>query len=385
MNVALLAPRSGRYTGALERHVRELARGLARRGAQVELLSQASEPGRPGVSELDGVLERRFSAPRHEPRLPIAPELSEYLRRTAGSFDVVHAHCTHPLLALAVARARPGRLVLSAQAPMVRLLRWPYGAATRAAVYVATETICMSRADATLLCRALPTAANRVRVVPQGVNLGAIRGASPFPTASTLVLAVGRLVRHKRVDRAIAAMAALIPAFELVVIGDGPARRRLKAYAADLQVSSRVRFAGRVSDDDLHRWLRTARFLVTLSEQEAFGLQVLEGVAAGTPVVASDIPAHREVASHVRAGVTFVSAEGSPLEVADAIANADTAPVLAADVPLPSWDDVVDATLELYEGLIRRRLPTGARWPRAWRPRASDRNGQRELVIKVDR
>jgi glycosyltransferase involved in cell wall biosynthesis len=347
MKVALLAPRSARYTGALERHIRELANGLARRGAAVEVLSDGHDAG---------------------------------LRRAARLFDIVHVHCTHPLVALAAARARPERLVFSPLAPMARLLRWPHGGATRAAVYVATETLCMSRAEAALLCRALPTAANRVRVVPQGVDTGAIRDASPFPAVSPLVLAVGRLVRYKRVDRAIAAMAGLVPTFELVVIGDGPARRRLKAYAADLQVSSRVRFAGQVSDADLHRWLRTARLLVALSEQEAFGLQVLEGVAAGTPVVASDIPAHREAASFARAGVTFVSPEGSPLEVADAISIATEDPVVAADAPLPSWGDVVDATLEVYEGLMRSGVSTEAR--RAREARAPEHDGQGELVVE---
>lgn len=63
-------------------------------------------------------------------------------------------------------------------------------------MYVATATICMSRSEAALLCRTLPMAAKRVRVVPDGVDMGAIRGASPFPTASTLVLTVGRLPRH---------------------------------------------------------------------------------------------------------------------------------------------------------------------------------------------
>jgi glycosyltransferase involved in cell wall biosynthesis len=383
MNVALIAPRSTRYPGALERHVRELARGLVRRGAAVEVLSQEHEPATTGVSEVDGVLERRFSAARHNPRFPIAPALAEYLHRAAGSFDVVHAHCTHPLLALAAARARPGRLVFSPLAPMERLLRWPYGGATRAAVYVATETICMSRSDAALLCRALPTAANRVRVVPEGVDMGAIRGASPFPTVSTLVLTVGRLLRHKRVDRAIAAMAGLVPAFELVVVGDGPARRRLKAYAADLQVSSRVRFAGRTSDADLHRWLKTARLVVALSEQEAFGLQVLEGVAAGRPVVASDIPAHREAGDYVAdGGVTFVSPEGSPLEVADAIRAALAVPVPAPVRPLPSWADVVDRTLALYEELLRRPPTNGTRPTLLRRPRGFERYGRPGVGIE---
>jgi glycosyltransferase involved in cell wall biosynthesis len=357
MNVALVAARSAPYPGALERHVRELARGLAHHGAAVELLTLGHHTA--------------------------APALFEHLRHAARWFDLVHVHCAQPLVALAAARAHPGRVVFSPLAPVERLLRWPYGRATRAAVHLATATTCMSRSDAALLCRALPTAANRVRVVPAGVDMGAIRGTSQYPTVGTLVLTVGRLVRHKRVDRAIAAMAALVPVFELVVVGDGPARRRLKAFAAELQVSSRVSFAGHVSDADLHRWLKTARLVVALSEQEAFGLQVLEGLSAGRPVVASDIPAHREAAEHVGdGGVTFVSPEGSPLEVADAIRSALDAPTPPLIRPLPSWEDVVDRTLAVYDDVMRSPPVTGPRSPRFGISRRLDERGRSGAAIE---
>ena len=146
-------------------------------------------------------------------------------------------------------------------------------------------------------------------------------------------------------------------------------------HAADLDVSARVRFTGPVSDTDLHRWLRTGQVIVTLSQEESFGLQVLEGVAAGAPVVASDIPAHREASDSVLdGGVTFVAPEGSPLEVADAIRSALTLPVPAPVRPLPSWEDVVDTTLALYEQLIRSPPANGTRRPRLGKPRPLERN-----------
>jgi glycosyltransferase involved in cell wall biosynthesis len=383
MKIALVTPRYGSHAGALERHVRELARGLTRHGEAVEIITQQSEIGTRGESQLEDVLVRRFPASHHNARFAVTPALSQYLRRSASSFDLVHAHGAHVLLALAAVRARPRRLVFSPLAPMAHLLCWPYGRATRTVVDRASQTICTSQADADLLCRAAPEAADRVLVVPQGVDTAAIQAAAPFSTLSTVVLTVGRLERRKRVDRAIAAMASLTPAFELVVVGDGPARRRLIAHAADLQVSSRVRFTGPVSDADLHRWLSTARLVVTLSQQEAFGLQVLEGSAAGAPVVASDIPAHREAGAYVGdLGVTFVSPEGSPLEVADAIRNAVTIAVPAPARPLPSWAEVVDRTLALYEELVRRRPTNGARRARLGRPRPLERLDRRDVLVK---
>ena len=183
----------------------------------------------------------------------------------------------------------------------------------------------MSRAEANELCRALPWA-HRVRVVPGAVDAMAIKAARPFPSASTVVLVASPLEQYARVDRAIAAMASLDPAFRLVVVGDGPARRALQAHAADLQLSSRVLFVGQVPDTELYRWLRSARVLVSLMEQ-SFGIQVLEAVCAGASVVASDIPAHREAAVCLDdIDIRFVPSRGSPLQVADAISKAARLP-----------------------------------------------------------
>ena len=372
MRVALVTPRYPSHARAHERPVRELARALMRRGASVEVITPECEPRMGRESELEGVVVRRFPGSDHHARFPVTPALSEYLRRNASSFDLVHVHSEHVLLGLAAICARPRRLVYSPLAPMARLLCWPYGRATRSVVDRAAQTICATRADADLLRGACPDAADRIIVVPPGTDAAAIRAAAPFSTLGTVVLTAGRLERRKRVDRAIAAMASLTPMFQLVVVGDGHARRRLMGHAADLAVSSRVRFAGPVSDADLHRWLSTARLVVNLSEEEAFGLQVLEGIAAGASVIASDIPAHREAGHYVAdPGITFVSPEGSPLEVADAIRHAVTIPAPAPARPLPSWADLVDRTLALYDVLIRRRSTGASRRATHGRPQTT--------------
>jgi glycosyltransferase involved in cell wall biosynthesis len=354
MNLALVAPSYLPQAGELERHVDELARGLARRGAHVEVLTHGPAHPLRRVSEFDGVVVRRFAASIGNARFAVAPGLWEHLRRTAGSSDVAHVHSAHAPLAFAVARAGRRRFVFSAHAPVQRLARWPYAHVTRAVVDHAAQTLCASRVEGDLLCGRFPRAAHRIRVVPNGVDVAAIRAARPFAEAGSVVLTVGRLERYKRVDRAIAAMASLDPAFRLVVVGDGPVKHRLQAHAADLNVSSRVEFVGSVPDKELYRWLRTGRVLLALTEQDASGLQVTEALSAGMPVVASDIPVHREAASRVDGpGVIFVSPEGSPLEVADAISEAGATRVQSAlPVPVLSWDTVVDSTLTLYEGLL---------------------------------
>jgi glycosyltransferase involved in cell wall biosynthesis len=323
MKVALVASSYLPRPGGLERHVDALARGLARHGTQVEVLTQTLPGQLPPVSERDGFVVRRFVASLGNTRFAVAAGLWEHLRRTAASLDLVHAHSAYAPLALAAARACPRRFVFTPHAPIQRLMRWPFARMTHAVVHHAVQTVCTSSVEGELLCGRFPEAASRIRVIPSGVDLAAIEAAQPFSGLRGVVLTVGRLERYKRVDRVIAAMVSLNRTHRLVVIGDGSARRRLEARAADLHVSSRVDFAGSVPDAELYRWLRTADVVFSLPGQQASGVQLLEAASACVPIVASDIAAHREAAAQVDgAGVTFVSPDGSPFEVADAIVAA---------------------------------------------------------------
>jgi glycosyltransferase involved in cell wall biosynthesis len=357
MKVALVASSHPPHPGGLPRHVDELARGLARRGTDVEVLVQGGGRGMPRIAEREGVVVRRFPMVVRPGRFATVPGLSERLRRTAAAFDLADVHTARAPLALTVARAGFGRLVFTPDAPIQRVVHWPYAHMTRLVVDAAASIVCRSHVDADLLGTTFPWAADRVRVVPTGVDGEGIRAACPFAHPGRVVLTVGPLERRERVDRAIAAMASLDAEHRLVVVGDGPNRHRLRAYAADLRVSSRVRFVGSVPDADLYRWLRTGHVLVALAEQQSSGVHVTEALTAGALVVASDTPVHREAAADVDGSrVIFVSPEGSPLEVADAISEAAgldlRPPAQEWHLPVPSWDSVVDRTLELYEGLV---------------------------------
>jgi glycosyltransferase involved in cell wall biosynthesis len=111
-----------------------------------------------------------------------------------------------------------------------------------------------------------------------------------------------------------------------------------------------------VPDAVLYRWLRTAHVVVALAEQESSPIHIMEALAAGAPVVASDIPVHREVVEQVAgARLVFVSPTGSPIEVADAIVEAvdsvDAGVSAIQPALLPSFDDVVDQAWTVYRRL----------------------------------
>jgi glycosyltransferase involved in cell wall biosynthesis len=320
----------------------------------VEVLTQSTV--RASVQHRDGVTTRIFPAVAGPLRFAVAPRLRERLRLTSHEFDVIDVHTRQAPLALAVASTRARRLVLTPGASTAAFLGWPHTRAARAMLAAAPRIVCHSESERDLLCRTIPQAASRTVVVSDGIDPEAIRSAEPFDIPGTVVLAVDRLDRSTGVGRAIAAMASLGPEFRLVVVGDGPARVRLQAFADDLRVSSRIQFAGPVSDAMLHRWLRTARVVVSLPGERSSGTAVTEACAAGVSVVASDLPAQRQAAERVGGAVIFVAPRGSPLDVADAIEEASQLSVIPNPDTLTSaatsWNEAIDATRDLYEELL---------------------------------
>jgi glycosyltransferase involved in cell wall biosynthesis len=358
MKVALVASSFLPKPGRLERRVAQLARGLAQRGVEVEVLTQSTV--RASVQHRDGVTTRTFPVVAGPLRFPVAPRLRERLRLTSHEFDVIDVHTRQAPLALAVASARVRRLVLTPCASTEAFLGWPHTRATRAMLAAAPRIVCPSEIERDVLCRTIPQAAGRAVVVSDGVDAEAIRSAEPFDVPGTVVLAVDRLDRGTGVGRAIAAMASLDPEFRLVAVGDGPMRVRLQAFADDLRVSSRVQFTGTVSDAILHRWLRTAGVVVSLPGERSSGTAVAEACAAGVSVVASDLPAQRQAAERLGGAVIFVAPRGSPLDVADAIEEASQLSVIPPDLltsAATSWDAAIDATWDLYEELLAAPRP----------------------------
>jgi glycosyltransferase involved in cell wall biosynthesis len=361
MKIALVTSSYLSNRGGAERHVVELARGLARRGAEVELLAPSFANRSRQVVDRDGVIVRCFPSMVGPVRFAIATGLWERLRLAAG-FDLADVHSADPRLALAVIRSGVRRCVFTPQAPIGRLIGWQQARTTGAVLGLASEIVCNSSAERDALCERFPELWRRTSVVPIGVDAAAIQAASPFPHAGNVVLAVGRLERCRRIDRAIAAIASLDPGFRLVVVGDGPLLHRLRAHAADLRVSERVHFVGAVADVELYRWLRSARVVVALHDDHSSGIHVGEALAAGAPLVASELPVHREAAAQFDgARIKFVSPRGSPFEVVDAIAElarvGAPSPVPAVDHGAPSQEAVLDRVLDLYQDLINGAKP----------------------------
>ncbi len=138
----------------------------------------------------------------------------------------------------------------------------------------------------------------RTFVIPNGVPSDVIAGAEAIarPAAGALAVYVGRFTAEKNVDvllRAIAAVRAERELF-LILCGDGPEREGLEALARTLGITSHVQFTGFVQNP--WRYQRAADVALLLSDFEGLPNAAAECFAAGTPMILSDIAAHRELA-----------------------------------------------------------------------------------------
>jgi len=118
-------------------------------------------------------------------------------------------------------------------------------------------------------------------------------GVGPEP----LLLTVARLVPWKGIDHLIRALPA-VPEARLLVAGEGPDEARLRALAAAAAVSDRVTFLGAVPRERLALYFRAADYTVLYSGYEGLSHVLLESLAAGTPVIASDRGGNPELVAH---------------------------------------------------------------------------------------
>jgi glycosyltransferase involved in cell wall biosynthesis len=366
--IALVSHRYAPAIGGVERVVEQLARGLVRRGIAVEVLTTDPTGVLPSFEQRDGVLVRRFPTVAHDSTFYVAPQLGAWLWRNAARFAVIHAHSYHtalaPLAALAAGGARTPLLLSpyyhgGGHTALRRALHLPYRLAGHWMVRQARRLIYISQAERALFERHFGPGQAQL-VAPCGVEIAPLLAAQPHPRPAgrKIILAVGRLEAYKQSDRLLLALPLLPPEYELVIIGNGPLRPRLEQQAAALGVRTRLRLLDHVSQHDLMSWYRSADVFVSLSRHESFGMTVLEGAAAGAAIVASDIPAHREVAGYLPPDRALLvdpdcalAYLGRAVELAARRGRADD----MATWRLPSWDGMVDALVACYAELLGER------------------------------
>ncbi|OIJ69364.1 glycosyltransferase [Streptomyces mangrovisoli] len=284
--------------------------------------------------------------------LAALPRLVRLIR--SGGYDLVHTHlyraCVYGRLA---ARLAGVRAVVATEHSLgdTQMEGRRLGAGVRA-LYLATErlgraTVAVSPTVAERLRRwGVPEP--RIEVVPNGIDVDRFRfdpvrrhrtrQRLGLPEDAYVVGGIGRLAAGKRFDVAVRALALAPPDHWLLLVGGGPEESILRRAAHDAGVADRVLFAGErpylpdgSPGPDLPSLASAMDLLVSPSPEEAFGLAIVEALAAGLPVLYASCPAIEDLPAEAAAGALRV--RGGPEEFARALAAVRAAGPVSRTAP----------------------------------------------------
>ncbi|MGA9872111.1 MAG: glycosyltransferase family 4 protein, partial [Rhodococcus sp. (in: high G+C Gram-positive bacteria)] len=286
--------------GGSERYLEQVGAGLAARGVKVTLRT-ASYPGAPAQETIDGIRIVRAGG-----RLSVYPRALAAIvagRLGLGSLRgirpdaVIDTQNGIPFFSKLVSGAPVTLLVHHCHreqwpvaGPLMAKLGWWLESAVSPRVHRRSQYLTVSLPSADELV-ALGVARERVAVVrngadsvPDTVSIGGGDTRTPYPSLSVL----SRLVPHKQIEDALAAVAALrfrVPGLHLDIIGGGWWEENLRRRAAELGMDSAVTFHGHVDEARKHELLGRSWVHVMPSRKEGWGLAVIEAAQHGVPTV----------------------------------------------------------------------------------------------------
>lgn len=372
MRIGLVCPYAWDVPGGVQAHVRDLAETLLMLGHTVSVLTpveddEATLP--PYVVSSGGVLKVPYNG--SVARLSFHPKAANKVRRWLknGAFDVVHIHepVAPSTSVLALIQTKEEPIVGTFHTSMIRsrgLEFWRPSLQPFLEKVVAR--IAVSHAARRYIVEHV---GGGVILIPNGVSVAHFATAEPFPGWPSGQAAsdggdIGFLGRidepRKGLPVLLAAFSTLLtarPRARLLVAGPGDVGEVTKEL--DPLVLAQVEFLGMVSEVDKARALRSVDiYCAPNTGGESFGIVLLEAMAAGAPVVASDLDAFRRVLDDGTAARLFPAEDAAALAKAlesllsDGDARAELSRHGADVVRRYDWPVVASAIVDVYETVI---------------------------------
>ena len=313
MRVGLVCPYAWDTPGGVAAHIADLRTALVRLGHEALILAPAEDEEALPDYVTSGGRPVSISSNGSVAKINFGPGPAAKARRwiKESDLDILHVHepagptlgimsvwvADGPIVATWHSSLESSRRELNAAAPMVRSAMEKIRARIAVSEYARRSLVEYTGGDAVL--------------IPNGVDCSLYVGDEPLPgrrRGQSTVMFLGRIDEPRKglhvLLEALPRVAERVPEVTLLVAGPGevePVRRGL-----DPRIADRVEFLGMVSERDKARALHSADVYVAPNTGgESFGIILLEAMAAGAPVLASDIEAFQRVLNEGRAGVTF--------------------------------------------------------------------------------
>ena len=364
MRIGIACPYTWDVPGGVQAHVHDLADNLLARGHEVSVLTPVDDPDEADLPGYVVPAGRAVPVPYNGSvaRLVFGPLSLARTRRWVrdGGFDVVHVHePTVPSVSMLACFAADGPMVATFHTATARSRALQvFGTALQPALEKVHGRIAVSPAARRVVVEHL---GGDAVLIPNGVDVSRFEGARPLPGQPRdrpTVVFLGRIDEQRKglavLLEALPELVRLVPDVHLLVAGPGDADDVREAVPASLR--DRVTLLGRVSEADkpgvfASGWV----YCAPNTHGESFGIVLVEAMAAGTPVVASDLEAFRRVLDDGSAGVLVPVRDAGALAAALAalLDDPDRRRRLAAagraKVREYDWATVTTRILEVYE------------------------------------
>lgn len=376
LRVGLVCPYSWSAMGGVQAHIADFAEVLRQRGHEPSILAPAESEDALGEGVVWG--GRPIAVPYNGSvaRLAFGPVSAGRVRRwlSSGDFDVVHVHQPEaPSLSLLAVWAADDPLVGTWHMATERSRAIvSFSGMLRPSLEKIEARIAVSEAARTTLVNHL---GGDPVLIPNGVHVERYAGARPradLRGAGGTVSFLGRLDEpRKGLPVLLAAWPQVVrhvPDARLLVAGPGDIAEAEQTVPEDVRDS--IRWMGRISDHDKAVMLASSDIYVgPHTGGESFGIVLVEAMAAGATVVASDLPAFRAVLAEGAAGRTFPTGDDAALaaSLVDLLRNTDERERLRSgarrQVVAYDWSTVTDQVLEVYDLVLGTQVgqPRGRR------------------------
>ena len=351
LRIGIVSPYSLTVPGGVQQQVLGLARSLRAKGHEVRVLGPCDGPPPDAfVTPLGNSLPTAVNGSI----APLAPDASAALRTIRAlndeAFDVVHVHeplVPGPSLTALLVKMAPVVATFhsagesAAYRTFSRQLKW---VASRIDIRVAVSKDAVELAQRYI--------GGDYEILFNGIELGDYSSPSATPRENAIFF-IGRHEERKGLSILLEAVSKLPPDVRVWIASDGPQTAELKTrFASD----SRIEWLGRISDSEkISRMSRASVFCAPSLHGESFGVVLLEAMAAGTPVVASNLDGYRNVATDDETALLVET--GNVAGLASALARVLVDPRLAARLTANgrehaqrfSMDALADRYIEMYE------------------------------------